>query len=553
MNRLSARDLNGSARGPVNQAGEVKMRRKVAAAGLMVSVVLAALSPPVAGAACPTRTPPGAFASAAKLRETNRILARVGARPTASPAHKRFVAWIDRNLREIPGLRQTEQRYVIRRWSARSNALRAEIDGAPVALPTAGPIPYSEPTGAAGVSAPLAYVPAGTPITAANAAGRVVVREASPGSVPLIVFDFLKDFLFDPAGSINLAGEYRRDFLAYGQHVGDLEDAAGAGAAGLAYFHELPRSLVAGHLAPYEGTVWGVPGVYLGVDEGTRLRDAILSGHATSARITVDAGVSETSTKTLLATLPGHSDRRVVIESHTDGTNAYEDNGPIAMLAMARYLASLPERCRPRDVQFVFQTGHWFQRLANPSQRHGGAGQFSRQLDHAYDRGKVAAVVVLEHLGALQYDALPRSGGRPGLTLRRTGKPELALVFTSRSARLIAAVKHQIVAHHLTRSFMIQGADAPVAGQVPPHCSFGGEGTPYNERLLPTVATIAAPIGLYDPVFGLKSIDFRRMRAQALAYTDLTMKLERMAPKAIAGDVTEFRRQRRTGAPTCEP
>ncbi len=114
-------------------------------------------------------------------------------------------------------------------------------------------------------------------------------------------------------------------------------------------------------------------------------------------------------------------------------------------------------------------------------------------------------------------------------------------------------MQRQILRHNLTRSFILDGADGTVPGRVPPHCSFGGEGTPYNERRLPTVATISAPAGLYDPVFGLRSIDFGRMRAQSLAFTDLTMKLERMAPQAIAGEVTEYRRQRRDGAPTCEP
>ncbi len=525
-----------------------------AAAAIAAALFVVLLPASGAGAApCPTQTPPGAFASASKLRQMNAIIARTGARPTGSPAQRRFLKWIGRNLRGIDGLRLSDQPYSIRRWSARSSSLRVQIDGVPVNLPIAGPIPYSEPSGAAGVSAPLAYVPSGTPITAANAAGKIVVREVAPGSVPLVVFQYLGPFQYDPGHTLDLSGAYRRDFLSYDSHVSDLEDAASAGAAGLVYFHELPRAQVKGHLAPYEGTVWGVPGIYLGVDEGIRLRDAVLSGHATSARLTVDARIHRTTTKTILATLPGRSHRRVVLESHTDGTNAYEDNGPVAMVAIARYLASVPRRCRARDVQFVFQTGHWFQRISKPDQRHGGAGQFARQLDRAYDRGRVAAVVVLEHLGALEYEQRPRGGGHPGFSLHRTSKPELALVFNTPSEKLSAAVKHQIIAHHLTRSFMLDGADGAVPGRAPEHCSFGGEGTPYNERLLPTVATIAAPAGLYDPVFGLRSIDFGRMRAQSLAYTDLTMKLEQMPPQAIAGGITELRQARRDGAPTCEP
>jgi hypothetical protein len=42
------------------------------------------------------------------------------------------------------------------------------------------------------------------------------------------------------------------------------------------------------------------------------------------------------------------------------------------------------------------------------------------------------------------------------------------------------------------------------------------------------------------------------VRSASLAFTDPTMKLERMPQQAIAGEVTELRRARREGAPTGE-
>ena len=88
---------------------------------------------------------------------------------------------------------------------------------------------------------------------------------------------------------------------------------------------------------------------------------------------------------------------------------------------------------------------------------------------------------------------------------------------------------------------------------MPPHCSFGGEGTPYNEHLLPTVADIAAPQSLYDPVFGPASIDFAIMHRQTLAFTDLVLALGPMSRAAIAGRVLDYRAQRRAGATACPP
>ena len=72
----------------------------------------------------------------------------------------------------------------------------------------------------------------------------------------------------------------------------------------------------------------------------------------------------------------------------------------MAILALARALARRPPACRPRTIEFAFPTAHFYQRVASPDRRHGGAGVLARRLDREYDRGRVAAVVVLEHLGA---------------------------------------------------------------------------------------------------------------------------------------------------------
>lgn len=268
------------------------------------------------------------------------------------------------------------------------------------------------------------------------------------------------------------------------------------------------------------------------------------------ARVTLVSRRAPVTTRTLTVTVPGSGRERVVVDSHTDGTNAVEDNGPIAMLAIARYLSGLPSACRRRPVQFSFSTGHFYQRLVSPARRHGGTGVVARRLDRDYDGGTVAGVVVVEHLGAREWTAAPRADG-VGRVLRLTGRPELTLVGVSESPKLVGGVETVIRRHDLRRTALLRGADGAVAERVPPRCSFGGEGTPFNERLLPTVATIAAPQTLYNAPFGFEGIDFGLMRAQTLAYTDLVLRLERMSRADIAGRVLDFRARRRAGTATC--
>ena len=414
----------------------------------------------------------------------------------------------------------------------------------------AGPVPYSKSTGAKGKAAPLIYVPPGTPITAANAAGRIVVRDSVPGIVPLSVFgrDLFGTWTYDPDGTIKGTDLYERDFLTSAALRDDVVAAGRARAAGLILLKDRPRSQVKGFYSPYEGVHWNVPGVFLGADEAQRVREALKTG-APTARILVNARSRRATTRTILATLPGRSPEKIVIESHTDGMNAVWDNGPVAMIAMARYLARLPRDCRHRTIQFAFVTGHLYQRLKR-GQRDGGAEQIARKLDREYDRGRVAGVVVLEHLGAREYVYAPRPG-RPGRVLKRSGRSELVLGLVSESTKLERAVRQVVRRHDLRRTALLAGAEPADPAHVPPRCGFGGEGTPYNRHLLPTVAVIAAPQILFSPPFGLKSIDFGLMRRQMLAFTDLTRLLDRMRSADIAGRVIEYRRQRRAGKPTC--
>jgi hypothetical protein len=358
---------------------------------------------------------------------------------------------------------------------------------------------------------------------------------------------------YDPGNQIDPSGTFYGDFINYNARVADLRDAASAGAKGILFVKDEPRRQLVGHYEPYEGTVWKVPGAFLGVEEGQRIIDAIDAGESPSARLEVNADVKPTVTRSVLATVPGRSKKRIVIDSHTDGTNAVEDNGPIAMVAMARYLANLPMRCRPRTVEFAFSTAHFYQRVGpDPTVRDGGAEQLAERLDRAYDRGTVSVVLVLEHLGAIDYEAVPRSGGKPGDVLRSTGQRAIQFIGVTPSPALVSAVDGAVRAYDMRRTILLQGSDAP-GSTVPMHCSFGGEGTPYERHLLPTIGVISAPQWLYDPAFGVDAINFNVMHSELRGYTDLVGRLGTMDQAQIAGAVPAEREQRSLGAPGCPP
>jgi hypothetical protein len=515
----------------------------------------AAVTPPaLPNAGCPVAPDPSALPDAARLREMNSVVAALHVRPTGSAAQNTYINWIVRQLKKVPGVSLSEQHFTINRWSHGSMELQLNAGGRTTGIPIAAPVPYAEATPSAGVSAPLVQIPDEEKITAANAAGRIVVRPAPAGNVPY--YDFFLPvvswFVYDPQNTIDPTQSFFGDFINYNARVADLRDAAAAGAKGILFVKELPRAQLTDHYEPYEGTPWRVPAVYLGADEGKQISDAMASGQPASARLLVHAGYRLLDTPTVRATVPGQSQQRIVVDSHTDGTNAVEDNGPVAMVAMARYLARLPVACRPRNVEFVFPTAHFYQRLVDPYHRHGGAGVVATQLDGEYDQGLVSSVLVLEHLGAIDYEQIPRADNGPGQELAANGLRAIQFIGVTPSPPLVATVADVVRNHDMQRTILLQGADAP-ASTVPSHCNFGGEGTPYNQHLLPTMGVISAPQSLYDPSFGLEGIDFNVMHDELLGYTELLNRLGTMGQAEVAGEIPLEREQRAAGATPCPP
>ncbi|HEV3282678.1 MAG TPA: hypothetical protein VG010_00610 [Solirubrobacteraceae bacterium] len=509
---------------------------------------------PVSPTSCPVAPDPSALPDAAKLREMNSILSGVGGHPTGSPAQVKYIRWILRQLHTVHGAKVSEEHFTINRWSGHSMSLALRVGHSTTSLPIAAPVPYAEPTPGAGVSAPLVAIPDQEKITAANAAGRIVVRPAPAGSVPNVDFflPVVSWLVYDPQNTIDPTQTFFGDFINYNARVADLRDAASAGAKGLLFVKDLPRRQLTNHYEPYEGTPWNVPAVYLGSDEGKTISDALASGAPVSGRLTLHATFSQVDTPTIRATIPGQSPQRIVVDSHTDGTNAVEDNGSVAMVAIARYIGALPGACRPRTVEFVFPTAHFYQRVADLTHRHGGAGVIARQLDAEYDRGLVSSVLVLEHLGAIDYEQMPRSDGGPGGELLPNGLRAVQFIGITPSPSLVATVTEVVRNHDLQRTILLQGADAP-GSTVPSHCNFGGEGTPYNQHLLPTMGVISAPQSLYDPTFGLEGIDFKVMHDELMAYTELVNRLGSMGQAEVAGQIPVEREQRAHGGAPCPP
>ena len=162
---------------------------------------------------------------------------------------------------------------------------------------------------------------------------------------------------------------------------------------------------------------------------------------------------------------------------------------------------------------------------------------------------------MLEHLGARDYEAVPRADGGPGQRAEADRPARDPVHRRHAQPALVTAVDDIVRGYDMRRTILLQGSDAPGA-TTPAHCSFGGEGTPYNHHLLPTIGVIAAPQSLYDPAFGLEGIDFDVMHRELLGYTELVSRLGTMTQAEVEGACPPSARSAssacRRARPTCD-
>ncbi|NKE61317.1 hypothetical protein FXN61_32950 [Lentzea sp. PSKA42] len=462
----------------------------------VITIFCAQLDTPAAASPdCPTSIDDRSFASASSLRALNATVAGFGLRATGSPAHQRLISWLERRVSRLPGMSVRSERFAIQRWQPGPGFLVAGD-----VVPVAGAIPYSAPGLRSGE---LIHLPAGTPITAANARGKVVLRD-----FPAVDRGYLAEPLLDR----------------------DMVDAGIAGAAGVVIAFPFPHKQVEGYWDPHLGTHYRVPGVFVGADAALKLKVG------TRTTIGVLAARAPAVTRSLIATLPGLSSERIVIDTNTDGVGWVQENGTVALLALAGHFARLPLRCRPRTIEFVFATGH----LHRPAE---GSEFRARALDAEYDSGSVAFAFVLEHLGTREF--LPSAG-----SLRPTGAAEPSGWFAG-SPVLGQAASTALAGRAVDRTFVLPGNDAPVPGRAPPQCSFGGIGTHFHSHLIPTMAMISGPWTLWAPSFGADAVDHEHMRRQVLAAGDAITALGPVPREQIAGPYLDLRRARAGGAPAC--
>lgn len=187
--------------------------------------------------------------------------------------------------------------------------------------------------------------------------------------------------------------------------VGNLTQAAQAGVKGVIHVWEnISSGSAFGQYTPFKRLFQNMPSVFVAGEAAAAVKKA--SKENATATLTLEGKLyPNTTTRTIYTVFEGTQfpNETVIINTHTDGTNALEENGHIAIISYARHLLRQPPK---RTTVLVFVTGHMHQPAFSTR------GRATRRWldDHMEfwsggDGNNMTAVAstCVEHLGALEW------------------------------------------------------------------------------------------------------------------------------------------------------
>jgi hypothetical protein len=226
--------------------------------------------------------------------------------------------------------------------------------------------------------------------------------------------------------------------------------------------------------------------------------------------------VQETRIRSVTAVLPGESDEVIVVNSHSDGQNGFEENGAVALVSLARHFASLPAAERLRHtLAFAAWPGH----MSGVDGIEDASCWIAAHPDLCE---RAVAAVTMEHLGSTEWVETADDG------YHATGENEIYAIWTTQGP-MKDLVQPALVDAGLQRHALMK---PPI--QITP-------GRPFHEFGIPHVAGIAGPAYLLvvSENGEMDKFDEKLASRQIAFYADVLRRID----TASAADL-------RTGDPT---
>jgi hypothetical protein len=342
-----------------------------------------------------------------KIMSLEKEMVALGPRLTGNRAHNAFVDIIKRELQALDYKVYSDKMTMKKRWEPKEWKLSLDIGGERIDIPDVYYFPYSGCTPPEGVSGKLH--------NAGRNIGNFLGSNDKIAIISMLVFDAGVGLIFKKRASYphgymppkKLASPVVSSFVFPPM----LKRAKLMGAkAVICIMHGCSSGNAAWQYLPFITSYQDCPAVWVDDRWGNKILEACKKGGTATLTMTADL-IEKSPTETVYAILKGKSDKEtILINTHTDGTNAFEENGAIALLSLANHYKSLPIDKRERTLVFSFVTGH-FQLPQFGSPLNQATNRFLKKHKELWSgrdgAAKAVAGVSIEHLGCSEWRDTP--------------------------------------------------------------------------------------------------------------------------------------------------
>ncbi|KAJ7636849.1 hypothetical protein FB45DRAFT_907485 [Roridomyces roridus] len=308
----------------------------------------------------------------------------------------------------------------------------------------------------------------------------------------------------------------------------NLAAAADAGVRGVVYVWDgISTELADAQYIPFQESNPAIPGVFVATSKAAEQLVAAAASGSTGTLSLPEVRIPNVHSRTLYVVVPGTDkslrNETAILSTHTDGVNALEENGHIALLHYAKQLKAHPPR---RTTILLFVTGHMhYGQLVPAPQR---ATNVWLSAHPELWNGTVGKTAVfgscVEHLGGVKF---VENLSKNTYTITDALEPEWLFASSSSLASLTQELWSG-VEPNITRVLN------PNTGQIPQ----SGEGRPLLVAGIPEVSLVTSPPWLLK-IYG-KDFDERKLiNTEALARQVLSF--ERIWDAADQMGASEFK------------
>ncbi len=439
-----------------------------------------------------------------------------GTRLTGSRGHADFINWLKAEITKMD-IPIFSDPFYFRRWEEKRSAIEIYDGNGKIEIPVSSAYPYSGETSADGITEELVYVDGINDIPKTK--GKIAVFNiANINFLPSeIAFDKRTSYPEDVVLEKKYEGPVITSFVQC--FYGILSKLSKAKAVILVW-KGLHDDCVKGQYLSFIMDYQKIPILWVNETNGERVIKAAKARK--KATFVLEAEIEENAfTESFYCILKGKNKKEnVIVNTHTDGTNCVEENGPVALLQLMK---NLKDAELERTHIFVFTTGHF--RLPHFEDIRTGAFQSAsrwlamhRELwDGKGDHFRCVANLTVEHLGCKEWRDIDGE-------YKYTGRQEVELVYTGNdfvNKLYIDTVKDR----ENVRTMTLRGHNA----------LHFGEGQNFFTMRIPEISLVPAPYYLcvVSDTHEMEKFDIELMTEQTETFARLIEKIEHISAKEL--------------------